>query len=96
MARVLETVAELRAAGFPTDSQALAADFDRAYASLELYDEGGRTAGAAPLLSLLFVRPEEGRDYLVRRGDRPLMYRLPAWTVERLLPTREALLGDDS
>lgn len=90
-ARVLETVADLKASGFPTDSLILASDFDHPGAVLELYDSEPGAAGAVPSLSLLFVRLEEGPDHLVRRADRPLMYLVGSWTVGGLLPTRDEL-----
>ena len=89
--RVLETVADLSASGFPTDSVILAADFDHPSAVLELYDSDPGDAGAVPSVSLLFVRLEDGSDHLVRRADRPLMYLVASWTAGRLLPTRAEL-----
>ncbi len=92
--RVLETVADLRASGFPSDSQILAADFDRPFAVLDIFETQPGTTRAIPVLSLLFVLPDEPPNFLVRRADRPLMYTLSVSLTRQLLPEREELLGE--
>jgi hypothetical protein len=96
VARMLETVSDLRASGFPTDSLALAADFEHPDAVLDLYEGAEASAvGSVPSVSLVFVGLEESGDFLVRRADRPLMYRLSSWTVQRLVPARKRLAGGE-
>ncbi|MFQ5889081.1 MAG: DUF4340 domain-containing protein [Gemmatimonadota bacterium] len=92
---LLGGLTRLTAMRFPPDSVAVRADFDAPEAVLEAYDEAGASApAAAPLASLLFVKEEEGSNYLVRRADRPVVYLLAEWSVNRLLPTPEELDGE--
>jgi hypothetical protein len=90
VASLLREVAELAASGFPADSIAFAADFSRPAATLELFDSG--VPGVAPNLSLLFLTASDAPDFLVRRADQPLVYRIAADQAERLLPSRATLL----
>jgi hypothetical protein len=86
---VLSAVADLRADGFPSDSVAFAADFESPVARLELQDS--EEVGAPPGLSLLFLTAPDAHDFLVRRSDDPLVYRLSVAQIERLLPSRDRL-----
>ncbi len=81
----------LTATGFPSDSVAFAVDFSSPVAVLEMFDSN--EPGAAPALSLLFLTAPDARDFLVRRSDDPLSYRISAAQAESLLPTREMLQG---
>lgn len=90
VAGLMEEASRLEATGFPTDSIAFAADFSRAVASLDLFDSDG--PGAVPAVSLLFLTAPDAPEFLVRRADDPLAYRISAAQAERLLPTREQLL----
>ena len=81
----------LAATGFPSDSVAFAVDFASPVAVLEMFDSD--EPGAVPALSLLFLTAPDARDFLVRRSEDPLSYRISAAQAERLLPTREMLLG---
>lgn len=93
VASLLEEAGQLVATGFPTDSIAFAVDFSQPVARLELYESDG--PGAAPSLSLLFLTAPDAPEFLVRRADDPLAYRISAAQAERLLPTRELLLGGE-
>jgi hypothetical protein len=93
VAGLLEEANRLEATGFPTDAIAFAADFSRAVASLDLFDSDG--PGAAPAVSLLFLTAPDAPEFLVRRADDPLAYRISAVQAERLLPTRGQLLGGE-
>jgi hypothetical protein len=93
VAGLLEEANRLEATGFPTDSIAFAADFSRPVASLDLFDSDG--PGAAPAVSFLFLTAPDAPEFLVRRADDPLAYRISATQAERLLPTRGQLLGDE-
>lgn len=88
---LLREAAELTATGFPSDSIAFAVDFSRPVAMLEMFDS--EEPGAAPALSLLFLTAPDAPEFLVRRASDPLAYRISAAQAERLLPTRELLLG---
>lgn len=88
---LLRETALLTATGFPSDSVVFAVDFDNPVAVLEMFDSD--TPGAAPALSLLFLTSPDAPDFLVRRADNPLAYRISAAQAERLLPTREMLVG---
>lgn len=90
---LLRAVADLRADGFPSDSVAFAADFENPVAVLELYDS--EEIGAPPALSLLFLTAPDAREFLVRRSDEPLVYRLSEARTDRLLPARSTLFPDD-
>lgn len=90
VASLLREVAELAASGFPADSIAFAADFSQPAATLELFDS--EVPGVAPNLSLLFLTASDAPDFLVRRADQPLVYRISADQAERLLPSRATLL----
>jgi hypothetical protein len=92
VAGLLGEAARLTATGFPTDSIAFAADFGRPVAELDLFDS--EDPGAAPAVSLLFLTAPDAPEFLVRRADDPLAYRISAAQAERLLPTRERLLGE--
>jgi hypothetical protein len=87
---LLQESAELVATGFPSDSVAFAVDFGSPVAVLEMFDSDG--PGAAPALSLLFLTAPDAPEFLVRRADNALAYRISAVQAERLLPTREMLL----
>ena len=89
---LLESVAELSADGFPSDSVAFAVDFEQPAAVLDVY--GSDVVGAPPVLSLLFLTAPDARDFLVRRADNPLVYRLSAARVEDLLPSRARLFPE--
>jgi len=89
---LLRESANLMATGFPTDSVAFAVDFGDPVAVLEMFDSD--EPGAAPALSLLFLTSPDSRDFLVRRADDPLAYRIAAAQAERLLPTRAMLLAE--
>ena len=89
---LLRETAPLTAVGFPSDSVVFAVDFDNPVAVLEMFDSDA--PGAAPALSLLFLTAPDAPEFLVRRADNPLAYRLSAAQAERLLPTREMLLGE--
>ncbi|MBT8478624.1 MAG: hypothetical protein KJO06_06895, partial [Gemmatimonadetes bacterium] len=89
---LLQETAGLTAIGFPSDSVAFAVDFNDPVAVLEMF--ASDEPGAAPALSLLFVTAPDAREFLVRRADDPLAYRISAVQAERLLPTRSMLLGD--
>mgnify|MGYP001812136830 CR=1 FL=1 len=91
---LLREAVTITATGFPTDSVAFAVDFTSPVAALEMFDSD--EPGAAPSLSLLFLTAPDARDFLVRRADDPLSYRISAAQAERLLPTRARLLGSDS
>ncbi|MGB5304071.1 MAG: DUF4340 domain-containing protein [Gemmatimonadota bacterium] len=88
---LLQESAELVATGFPSDSVAFAVDFGSPVAVLEMFDTDG--PGAAPALSLLFLTAPDAPDFLVRRADNALVYRISAAQAEWLLPTRAMLLG---
>jgi hypothetical protein len=88
---LLRETASLTATGFPSDSVVFAVDFDKPVAVLEMF--GSDTPGAAPALSLLFLTAPDAPEFLVRRADNPLAFRLSAAQTERLLPTRAMLLG---
>lgn len=88
---LLQESAELIATGFPSDSVAFAVDFGSPVAVLEMFDSDG--PGAAPALSLLFLTAPDAPEFLVRRADNALAYRISAAQAERLLPTRAMLLG---
>lgn len=90
---LLESVVDLQADGFPSDSVAFAADFANPAAVLELYVMEGMAD--APELSLLFLTAPDAPDFLVRRADNPLAYRLSADRVAALLPARAQLFPDD-
>ena len=90
---LLQEAAELTAIGFPSDSLAFAVDFGSPVAVLEMFDSD--EPGAAPALSLLFLTSPAAPEFLVRRADDPLAYRISAAQTERLLPTREMLLGGE-
>lgn len=86
----------LSASGFPTDSEAAAADFDAPDAELDVFVESeGDVTGRQLVMALHFVRDEENGDWLVRPADSPEVYRLAPYTVRRLLPERAALLGEE-
>jgi Domain of unknown function (DUF4340) len=93
VAGLLQESATLEATGFPSDSVAFAVDFSSPAATLEMYDSD--EPGAAPALSLLFLTSPDARDFLVRRADDPLAYRISAAQAERLLPTRSMLEGSE-
>jgi len=88
---LLQESAELIATGFPSDSVVFAVDFGSPVAVLEMFDSDG--PGAAPALSLLFLTAPDAPEFLVRRADNALAYRISAAQAERLLPTRAMLLG---
>lgn len=90
---LLEAASELEASGFPSDSVALETDFSRPSATLEFYESD--EPGAAPRLSLRFLAAPDARDFLVRRADTPLPYRISAGQARRLLPTRAMLFTND-
>ncbi|MFQ5746766.1 MAG: DUF4340 domain-containing protein [Gemmatimonadota bacterium] len=87
--RMLEALADLRATGFPADSEVWAADFEAPDARIDVYADGGGQQATPPLLSLLFSAENEGGDYLVRRADRPFVVRLAGWSADRILGTRQ-------
>lgn len=89
---LLDEAAGLTATGFPTDSIAFSADFSNPVAVLEMFDSD--EPGAPPAVSLLFLTAPDAPEFLVRRADDPLSYRISAAQAERLLPTREMLLGE--
>jgi hypothetical protein len=88
---LLRESANLTATGFPSDSVAFAVDFDNPVAVLEMFDSD--EPGAAPALSLLFLTAPDAREFLVRRADDPLAYRISPSQAERLVPTRAMLLA---
>jgi len=88
---LLQESAELIATGFPSDSVAFAVDFGSPVAVLEMFESDG--PGMAPAVSLLFLTAPDARDFLVRRADNALVYRISVAQAERLLPTRAMLLG---
>lgn len=90
---LLRESSRLEATGFPSDSIAFAVDFGNPVAVLEMF--ASDEPGAAPALSLLFLTAPDARDFLVRRADNPLAFRISAAQAERLLPTREMLLGGE-
>jgi hypothetical protein len=90
---LLKESADLVATGFPSDSVAFAVDFGSPVAVLEMFDSDG--PGAAPALSLLFLTAPDAPEFLVRRADNALAYRISAAQAERLLPTRAMLLGGE-
>lgn len=90
---LLQEAAQLTAIGFPSDSLAFAVDFGSPVAVLEMFDSD--EPGAAPALSLLFLTSPAAPEFLVRRADDPLAYRISAAQTERLLPTRDMLLGGE-
>lgn len=84
----------LSASGFPSDAEAAAAGFDTPDAELDVFVESeGDVTGRQLVMALHFVRDEEEGDWLVRPADSPEAYRLAPFTVRRLLPERETLLG---
>jgi len=89
---LLDEASRLTATGFPTDSIAFAADFSQPVAELDLFDSDD--PGAAPAVSLLFLTAPDAPEFLVRRADDPLAYRISAAQAERLLPARGTLLGE--
>lgn len=74
----LETLARLRATGFPADSFVYAADFENPLAILDLYQGEGAPAGPEriPDVSLLFATGLDHPDVMVRRADDPIVYAL--------------------
>jgi len=92
MEALLRETATLTATGFPSDSVAFAVDFDSPGARLEMFDSD--EPGAVPALSLLLLTAPDARDFLVRRADDPLAYRISASQAETLVPTREMLLPE--
>jgi hypothetical protein len=90
---LLQESAELIATGFPSDSVAFAVDFGSPVAVLEMFASDG--PGEAPAVSLLFLTAPDARDFLVRRADNALAYRISVAQAERLLPTRAMLRGGE-
>ena len=88
---LLQESAQLTAIGFPSDSVVFAVDFGSPVAVLEMFDSD--EPGAAPALSLLFLTAPDAPEFLVRRADNALAYRISAAQAERLLPTRAMLLA---
>ena len=89
---LLQESTQLTATGFPSDSVVFAVDFSSPVAVLEMFDSD--EPGAAPALSLLFLTAPDAPEFLVRRADNALAYRISATQAERLLPTRAMLLGE--
>ena len=89
---LLRETVPLTASGFPSDSVVFAVDFDSPVAVLEMFDS--QAPGAAPALSLLFLTAPDAPEFLVRRADSPLVFRVSAAQAERLLPTRAMLVGN--
>ena len=87
---LLQESAQLTATGFPSDSVAFVVDFGSPVAVLEMFDSD--EPGAAPALSLLFLTAPDAPEFLVRRADNALAYRISIAQAERLLPTRAMLL----
>lgn len=86
----------LTASGFPTDAEAAATDFGTPDAQLDVFVESeGDVTGRQLVMALHFVQDEEEGDWLVRPADSPEVYRLAAFTVRRLLPGRDGLLGEE-
>lgn len=90
---LLRESANLTATGFPSDSVTFAVDFDSPSALLEMFDSD--EPGAVPALSLLLLTAPDARDFLVRRADDPLVYRISSPQAERLVPTRAMLLPEE-
>lgn len=85
----------LSAAGFPSDAEAAAVDFETPDAELDVFVESeGDVTGRQLVMALHFVRAEDEGDWLVRPADSPEVYRLSPSTVRRLLPERAALAGE--
>lgn len=93
VASLLWRLASLSATGFPSDSAAEAADFERPDGILSVFaEEEGDVTGRALALSLRFLRGEEELDpWLVRRADERTVYQLSDFTARQLLPTGEEL-----
>jgi len=89
---LLQESAQLTATGFPSDSVVFAVDFDSPVAVLEMF--ASDEPGAAPALSLLFLTAPDAPEFLVRRADNALAYRISAVQAEWLLPTRAMLLPE--
>ena len=86
----------LSASGFPTDAEAAAIDFETPDAELDVFVESeGDVTGRQLVMALHLVQDEEAGDWLVRPADSPEVYRLAPFTVRRLLPARETLLGEE-
>lgn len=84
--------------GFPSDSQAAAADFSDPDAALDVFavGEGDITARSLVLALRLVEAAGEGEGWWVRRADERETYGLSAASVRRLLPDRDRLLpGED-
>ena len=92
---LLETLATLRATGFPTDSAEEAADFENPAGLLNAFTEGeGGVIDRNLAASLRLVPgPEEGDPWLVRRADEAHAMEIPASTARRLLPPKNELTG---
>lgn len=95
VASLLRLLAFLSATGFPSDSVAEAADFERPDGILSVFaEEEGDVTGRALVLSLRFLRGEEELDpWLVRRADERTVYQLADFTARQLLPTAEEVRG---
>ncbi|MGH7540760.1 MAG: DUF4340 domain-containing protein [Gemmatimonadota bacterium] len=90
--RLLGLVASLEATGFPPDSVAESADFTHPDAALDVFSaDSGDVTGRTLALSLRLLEPDDGGAWLVRRADGSDVYELSSFSVERLVPTPEAL-----
>jgi len=87
----LETMADLKAAGFPADSFVFAVDFDRPDAILDLYS--GALPTDPPSLSLLFATAATRTEVLVRRADDPIAYAIDPATANFLVSGRSRWRG---
>lgn len=95
---LLRRLPRLLASDFPPDSVAAAADFGEPDAVLNVFarGEGEDVTDRELVLSLRFLRGEDGEPWLVRRADETEVYELSAAVGEALVPDREKLAGEDS
>lgn len=94
---LLRRLPELFSTNFPPDSVAAAADFSSPDAVLSIFsEEEGDVTERELVLSLRFLRREEGEPWLVKRADEAEVYELSQAVAEALLPSRERLEGGDS
>lgn len=91
----METLARLRATGFPADSFVYAADFEDPLAAVDLYEDDSalRGPGRVPDVSLLFSTGLDHPDVLVRRADSPIVYALDRSRANLLTSPAQRLLA---
>jgi len=86
---VLRMLPSIRATGFPSEEDVVAADFSAPQASLDVFAEDeGDVTGRRLVLSLRFIEDENAGDWLAREADGAEVYRLATFNINRLLPER--------